>query len=67
MDAIRKKMQSLKAETDGLYTTIQVLQPWTQMVQYGKELTSMTVRFTVKNNTKKMLMIFKLMVPSKKT
>ena len=25
MDAIRKKMQSLKAETDGLYTTIQVL------------------------------------------
>ena len=23
MDAIRKKMQSLKAETDGLYATIQ--------------------------------------------
>merc|ERR1719326_956502 len=44
----------------------QELQPWTQMVQYGKEVLSMTVKFTERKNIKRMLTISKNMVRSKK-
>ena len=35
MDAIRKKMQSLKAETDGLYATIQKFEDATK--EYNRQ------------------------------
>ena len=46
--------------------TIQEHLPWIQMVKFGKELTSMMVKFMVRKNIKVMLMIFKLMVILKK-
>jgi hypothetical protein len=47
--------------------TIQELQRWTQMAQFGKEQLFMTARSMVKNNTKRMLTIFKLMAKLKRT
>jgi len=47
-------------------TTTQELHQWTQMVQFGKELSSTMERLTERNNIKKMLMIFKLMEQNKK-
>jgi hypothetical protein len=46
--------------------TTQVLHQWTQMHQYGKELRFMMVKSMVRKNIKKMPMIFKLTVKSKK-
>ena len=45
---------------------IQVPLQWIQMPQFGKEELSMTARFMVKSNTRRMPMIFKLMVRSKR-
>jgi hypothetical protein len=49
----------------GLFT-IQVLQKWIQMLQFGREEPFMMVKFTVKNNIKRMLTIFKLTVKPKR-
>ena len=46
MDAIRKKMQSLKAETDGLYATIQRFEDATK--DYNRQADQ--VRFQLKSN-----------------
>jgi len=44
----------------------QVLQRWTQMVQFGREKLFMMVRFTEKKNIKKMPTISKNMEPNKR-
>ena len=41
MDAIRKKMQSLKAETDGLYATIQRFEDATK--DYNRQADQVTI------------------------
>ena len=49
-----------------LINTTQELQPWTQMVQFGKELTSMTVQSTDTRRETMTRTIFKLMVNFKR-
>jgi len=44
----------------------QVLQKWTQMPMFGRELHSMTVKSMVRNNIKRTLMTSRNMEPSKK-
>jgi hypothetical protein len=52
--------QTLVFHTSRELLTTQVLQAWTQMPPFGRELLSMTAKFTVRNNTKRMPTIFKL-------
>ena len=44
MDAIRKKMQSLKAETDGLYATIQKFEDSTKEYNLQSEQADCDIR-----------------------
>jgi hypothetical protein len=53
--------QILEFHISQVLPTTQEPHQWTQMLQCGKELKSMTVRSMEKNNTKRMQMIFKLM------
>jgi len=62
MDAIRKKMQSLKAETDGLYATIQRFEDATKesnrladqadcdIRDYGKKVHNLEIEFDETND-----------------
>merc|ERR1712029_625197 len=62
MDAIRKKMQSLKAETDGLYATIQKFEDATKeynrqadqadcdIRDYGKKVQNLEISFDETND-----------------
>ena len=62
MDAIRKKMQSLKAETDGLYATIQKFEDATKeynrqadqadcdIRDYGKKVQNLEIAFDETND-----------------
>merc|ERR1719242_742488 len=48
MDAIRKKMQSLKAETDGLYATIQKFEDSTKEYNLQSDQADCDIRDVVK-------------------
>lgn len=48
MDAIRKKMQSLKAETDGLYATIQKFEDATK--EYNRQADQVRNLWTIPMN-----------------
>ena len=53
MDAIRKKMQSLKAETDGLYATIQKFEDATK--EYNRQADQVSHKIEAFGNSSSMV------------